>query len=171
MPQYIFRLPLTVKGAKGADPQLIGEALTAIAEENDGTLSPHAVVDAARDPKNVLHPHFEWDDRAAAELYRVDQARAVIRCIRIADTVHEDPPPAFLSVREERGGNISYHAYESVIRSRALQLAVLQQAEKDLEAFSRRYREYKEICELIAKAREVASRRRRDLQGDEARTN
>jgi len=32
-----------------------------------GILRPEAVVEAATDPKNVLHDQFEWDDGAAGQ--------------------------------------------------------------------------------------------------------
>ena len=59
--------PLTIKSADKANPQKIGEALTAISVTHGGHLVPAAVVDAARDTKSILHRHFEWNDKAAAE--------------------------------------------------------------------------------------------------------
>jgi hypothetical protein len=49
------------------------------ADDPDGVLRAEAVVDFARNPKSELHKHFEWDDSAAAEAYRLGQARQIIR--------------------------------------------------------------------------------------------
>lgn len=49
--------------------------------ERDGRLSAEEVVAFARDPSNVLHGEFEWDDVVAGHRYRLDQARRLIRTI------------------------------------------------------------------------------------------
>jgi hypothetical protein len=69
--KYIFQEdPVVIKNAAEADPQEIGEALADIAAKNGGELTEEAVIAAARDPRSVLHKHFEWDDRVAAHAYR-----------------------------------------------------------------------------------------------------
>jgi hypothetical protein len=40
-----------------------------------GALTPNLVVEVAKNPKNVLHHLFEWDDSKAGESFRVAQAR------------------------------------------------------------------------------------------------
>jgi hypothetical protein len=49
----------------------------------DGTLTPRAVVDDARPDDATLHPCFEWDDSIAGEQYRLDQARHLIRSVKV----------------------------------------------------------------------------------------
>ncbi len=66
----------------------IAAALARI-ERRDGRIDPHAVVAAARDPVSVLHPLFVWDDTKAAELYRLDQARTIIRRVTVIVEVEE----------------------------------------------------------------------------------
>src|SRR5215475_4546630 len=96
--RYQFKeAPLVIKNAKNANPQKIGEALAKIAEQ-DGGLTPAATVNAARPERHVLHKHFEWDNDIAAELFREDQARGLIRCIRIVDETDDTPKMAFLSI-------------------------------------------------------------------------
>ena len=50
-------------------------------------LQPRIVVDSARRKTSKLHADFEWDDSKAAQLHREEQARLIIRSLRI---VHED---------------------------------------------------------------------------------
>ena len=52
-------------------------------EKRNRRLLPEDVVAAAADPKHVLHDYFEWDDSEAARLYRLDQARALIREVKV----------------------------------------------------------------------------------------
>lgn len=81
----------------GADKKTAA-ALTALAETLGGRLSPAAVLDAARDPQSLLHDQFEWNDGAAAEAFRLIQAGALIRRIKI-DVVIEQKDPVRVQVR------------------------------------------------------------------------
>lgn len=163
MVQYIFHEdePLKIKNAKMAQAQVIGDALDEIRLARGGELQPMNVVDAARDPKHALHPHFEWDDSVAAEAFRLDQARSIIRIVRIADdSLDEGSARAFISIASDKG--VSYRSLDEVKRSSDLRAAVLAGAERDLDAFQRRYRELKEICALVEPAKQaVRSRRQR----------
>ena len=155
MIKYIFRddEPLRIKAAGKADAQTIGEALATITKENQGRLTPKDVVDAARSGNHPLHQHFEWDDSAAAEAYRLDQARSVIRVVRVVDDEGSDGTSrAFLSINDKSG--VAYRSITEVKSSADLQSALLRQAERDLDAFQRRYRELTDVCEFVAKARE-----------------
>lgn len=154
---FIFTEPFTLPNAKRADPEKIGLALEQVASEHAGRLHPGDVVEAARSPRSALHPHFEWNDEAAAEAYRLDQARALIRLIRISDEALDEPPRAFLSVKDSDG--VSYRRFGDVRESVDLQLAVLKQARVDLAAFRRRYRDLVEICELVQVAEDEVARR------------
>jgi hypothetical protein len=160
MIRYVFDEPLTIKGAKDADPQVLGEALEAVSAAHKGRLTPLGVVDAARDPKSPLHPHFEWDDAVAAEAYRCDQARAIIRAVRVDDAAYSEPQRAFLSVSDRDG--VSYRGLLEVSRSVDLQLAVLRSAERDLAGFQRRYHGLKEVCDLVAVAEAKVSEKLRE---------
>jgi len=154
--------------AKRADPQAIGEALETIRLENGGELHPQAVVADARDAKSPLHRYFEWDDKKAAEAHRMDQARALIRSIRIIDDNDDKARPAFLSIRSDNG--VGYRSLGDVLSSRDLRQRLLEQAERDLDAWTARYRELREIVELILPAqRELRRRVARPRGGDEAR--
>lgn len=152
MIRYVFREePVAILNAKKADPQKIGQALAKIAQDGGGRLTPPAVVEAARNARSPLHRHFEWDDAKAAQSYRLDQARAIIGVIRIDDDT-EEPTRAFLSVKDAAG--VSYRTAAEVGGSLDLQLAVLRQAEKDLDAWTRRYRELADACADVTSARE-----------------
>lgn len=91
----------------------------------------------------------------------MDQARALIRCVVIAEREGEDIH-AFLSVNDKDG--ISYRTVSEVRSSRDLQARVLKQAEKELEAFETRYRELSDICRLVREAREIVIQRRNEVE-------
>lgn len=153
MVKYVFKdeQPVRLKNAAKADAQKIGTALEEIAAQNNGEVTPVTIVDAARNPKSPLHPHFEWDTTAAAEAYRREQARDLIRIVRIRDETRAEPPRAFLSVTTKKG--VSYRRLNDVLESVSLSSAVLDQAERDLLAFERRYQDLLEVCNIVAEAR------------------
>lgn len=69
-----------------AKRDLIAARLAKIAEENDGNLTPDAVLEDARSKKSPLHDQFEWNDGEAAHKYRLEQARTLIRSVRVEVT-------------------------------------------------------------------------------------
>lgn len=159
--KYVFRddEPIRIKAAGKADPNAIGMALEEIRVRAGGELEPKAVVDAARTTDHPLHVHFEWDDKLAAESFRLDQARNIIRIVRVVDEdVDGGTARAFISVKGKHG--VSYRALEDVKNSGDLQESLLAQAEKELAAFEVRYRELKDICQIVASAREAIVRKR-----------
>ncbi len=58
-----------------------GRHLSKLARTHE--LTPEFVRDEARDPKSPLHDFFEWDDKKAAEQYRIERARYLLRSIAI----------------------------------------------------------------------------------------
>jgi hypothetical protein len=73
---------------------------------NDGRLNPEDVVDAARNPNSSLHSYFTWDDTEAAASYRLQEARALIRRVRV-NVVRTDDyivrVPSFVRSPQGRG--------------------------------------------------------------------
>lgn len=86
----------------GIAPQVIGEELERIRVKDGGELRTAAVVDAARPEAAPLHPAFEWDDEAAAEEWRLHQARNLVRSVVIInrnEAGEEERAPAFVNIR------------------------------------------------------------------------
>lgn len=161
MIKYVFREgPVILKNADKADPQKIGLALAKIEKEHNGRIEPEFIVKAATDPKSVLHPHFEWNDKVAAHAFRMDQARSIVSLIRVDKGDGTPPRPAYVSLPDQ---GYAYRNVEEVAQSRQLQLLVLQQAERDLIAFERRYQMLNDICDLVRVARETVERKRGEL--------
>lgn len=158
MIKYVFSdTPFTIKNAKAANAQKIGEALAAVAAANNGDLKPQKIVDAASTDKR-LKPHFEWDDALAANSYRCDQAREIVRLIHVENAdADSGVARAYLSIHD-RGG-VSYRALGEILSSKDLQSRVLAQAERDLIAFENRYKSLVDVCAVIRQARECLATR------------
>jgi hypothetical protein len=150
-----------LRNAAKADPQKIGETLAKLSTENGGRLMPEKVLNAAKNKSNTLHQHFEWDDAVAAHAHRLDQARTIIRAIRVEDVETGANQPAYISVAD---GGTAYRSVEEVSTSRELQLAVLRQAERELRTFERRYAMLRDVCELVKSARDKVEQKSSELE-------
>lgn len=165
MIRYVFAddKVLAIKNLDKSDPQVIGEELERIKAGHNGDLEPDDIVREARAKHNPLHQNFEWDDSAAAHAHRLQQARALTRCIR-SYPIEGDPEkaaPAFISISDTRGTR--YKSAEDVMGSKQLQDIVLKQAERDLLAFQQRYRRFNDLFAAI----EPVIRTVRKLRGEE----
>jgi len=133
------------------DPQRVGEELERL-RQIEGTIAPEFVVDTARDSESVLHHFFNWDDSAAAEAFRVQQARHLLRSIVV---VHAEgievkaPVRAFVAVRQaaedavEDGANEatvgSYTSVAAAVRIVRYREQMMRDALRDLDAYRMRY--------------------------------
>ncbi|MBX6387319.1 MAG: hypothetical protein IRZ07_30805 [Microbispora sp.] len=136
----------------GLDAQVVGERLDAI-RERDGGIMAEAVVDDARPVDSPLHPAFEWDDSVAAEKYRLDQARYLIRAVVIQRPDVEEPRPvrAFVVVKESDGNEV-YTSTITALSDEELRRQVLERALRELDAWRRRYDDLAELAEVLAAA-------------------
>ena len=106
-----------------------------------------------------VSPRRSGDTDLTLDYNRVDQARNMIRVVRVVDEATESGTArAFISVSTKNG--VSYRSHDDVKSSKDLQDAVLAQADRDLEAFERRYRELKDICSIVSSARAAIRTRR-----------
>jgi hypothetical protein len=77
---------------RGVRADTIVAELERIAGLDDGSLTASSVLDASRPKDAPLHPVFEWDNKKAAENYRLQQANTVIRCVTIKHDSGENVP-------------------------------------------------------------------------------
>jgi len=147
----------TTTKTKAANPAITSE-LARIAEENNGVLLPKAVVEAARSQNSPLHSWFEWDDSVAAEAYRLEQARYLIRI-----TV-EYPIPGevvstrmFVSLTPDRKES-GYRRTITVLSDTAFRKQMLADALADMQRFEQKYIHLKELVDVFAAMRRVRSK-------------
>jgi len=100
------------KPAKGSSlteeqAQRYGERIEVIIEGQDGNITPDDVVSDAKDKASPLHDFFEWNNARAANLYRTDQARYLLRSIHVVVKRDDDGDKeinirAFYNVTDEK---------------------------------------------------------------------
>lgn len=76
--------------------------LDEIAARHDGVLRPEDVVHEAKDPKHPLHGDFTWDNATAAHAHRIDQARTLIKTVRVVVTTEKRTVEVVHYVRDPR---------------------------------------------------------------------
>jgi len=110
--------------------------LLEIQKKNHGILLPEKVVEAAENPKSALHDAFEWDDSEAARLYRLHQARNMIRVIvEYEPDVHKEVR-AFISLRDDRKEHCGgYKHMPTLLKTEKGRKEVLETALWELQAF------------------------------------
>ena len=83
----------------------VAERLAYLTVRGNGRLTPLAVVLDAEDPASPLHDHFEWSDEKAAAKYRLEQARSLIRSVRVEETVHRQTVSVIAYVHDPSSHN------------------------------------------------------------------
>lgn len=132
------------------DAQAAGEEIERIRTRQNGRLEPQDIVAASRDPEATLHPVFEWDDAVAAEAYRVDQARYVIRSLVVQISKAPDAPPVRAFVSVTRDTDRSYTSTTHALADPDLRQQVLERALAELQSWRRRYSELVELAQVFA---------------------
>lgn len=176
--------PMVYQWRRGAhappiSAQTAGERLESLRVAAGGALMPAAVVDDARPDAAVLHPCFEWDDAEAADKYREDQARFLLRTIVVVrDDVRDesrdsgavfagaggeprDAPAlvrAFVSValppdddadEPSREAPRAYTSIQAAMEDDGLRAQLLQQATRDLHTWREKYRALHELVQVF----------------------
>ena len=102
------------------------KVLERLAKENDGLLMVEAVLDEAKDPKSILHKHFQWDDDKAAEAYRKYQARQLIqKCTVTIEKAPDVAIRAFVSLSTDQYDKGGYRMTATVLSDDNLKAQLL----------------------------------------------
>jgi hypothetical protein len=96
--------------------------------EQERRLTPATLVTDARDPQSPLHTLFEWDNERAAEEYRLNQAREVIRAVeyRIVRNDVLITAPRYISDPSIPGNHPGYVNIESLAQDDAMAVLAVQ---------------------------------------------
>jgi hypothetical protein len=137
----------------------VGAHLDLLLKQNKGELTPKDVVDDARNSNSPLHSFFEWDDSAAAEEYRLQQARGLIRSV-VAIYTRPDAPAvrtkAMVHINEP--GAPHYREAVQAMSASKTRKMVLQRAWSELQSWKKRYADLKEFSELVPVIDEVGEK-------------
>lgn len=127
----------------GSRIQADANAAGAMCEQLEQTvgLTPKTLLDANRAEDAPLHSCFEWNDGAAAEKYREDQARHIINCLCIkTETPEQTPVRAFFNIQK-----MVYESTAVIIRQENKYAQLLDMAIRELAAFQQKYKTLTEL--------------------------
>lgn len=135
-----------------SDPRVVRE-LESLASAHGGLLQPEKVVEAAQSPASSLHPHFTWDDSAAACAHRLWQARQLIRIVvrHAGPDGDQRPMQVFVSLTSDRkleGGG--YRQLVAVLSSAEQRSQLLDDAMREMEHFRNKYKDLRELSDIFA---------------------
>lgn len=123
----------------------VRDLIRTMAETNGGRITPAEVVEAAKPEDSVLHPYFTWDDTEAARKCREDEARVLIRSVRVVITTQPFITKAPAFVHDPRA--FPFAGYISVGKLRS-------DEEASREAVGR---EFAQAAAALKRAREVGA--------------
>jgi hypothetical protein len=145
---YQFNSP-AMAGIVPVPAQKVGERLEKI-RRKAGKLTKEAVVEDARPVNSPLHSIFEWDDTVAAEKFRLDQARFLIKSITVVvNREQKSPVRAFVNVKEKEDTKKAYTSISDAMSDPKLRAQVLDRAFAELESWKNRYRHLEEFADII----------------------
>lgn len=143
-----------VPGAKikGVSPQKAGEEIDRLLAKYGQSLKAEQVLEEARSKKSPIHNAFDWNDTTAARAYRLEQARRLLRSVRV---VIITPKGSEITTRvtvttedPEESGRV-YSATEYAMSSEKMRNSILRQALAELKAFRHKYATLSELASLF----------------------
>lgn len=139
--------------------QVAGEICSELAESN--SLTAANLVDVSRPEDAPLHGEFEWNDTEAAERWREEQARALIRSIRVvsADLSASEPVSAFVNVLYSQP---EYESITAVLQKPDKHTALLERALAELQAFKRKYQILSDLAPVISAIDDFQQKQRKE---------
>lgn len=103
-------------------------------------LVPSEVVAAARDKSSTLHSEFEWDDSVAANAYREQQARTIIRAVVIYEPSVGRRTRAYLSVPTDRADGGGYRKTSDILSNPDYVSQLVEEVKNKLSGFRYSYK-------------------------------
>lgn len=149
--QYKFKIGSRLPQKKA---NIAGRRLHKIAGRS-GVLAPEEVLEDARSGESPLHDFFEWDDTAAAEKHRLEQARHLVRSIVVvlSGPAEGRETKAYVHFRKDPDADdidSPYIATCKVLADSVLRARLLRQALRDVEAWRAKYRDLSELAAIFA---------------------
>jgi len=129
-----------------------------LCDSKSGVVRAAEVVEFARNPRTALHSYFTWDDGEAAERWRIEEARQVLRIYvikvqpdpkQIDVTVEPSETRGFLSSPIDRINGGGYRRTGSILRDETFRAAQLDLAKRELNGFRVRYRHLQELAQVL----------------------
>ena len=125
-----------IQGYYKADAQKVAE------EIGFGKFTPMEVLEKAKDETTELHKCFEWNDSIAAEKYRLEQAKNIIRMLVYEKETKEQQVVRYYAKTETKS---VYQPTKQFLVQEDEYQGLLRRALAELEAFKNKYHTLTEL--------------------------
>lgn len=134
--------------------EVVGNTLEDI-EKNAGAVTKELFLDASRPDSSPTHSLFDWDDKSAAEKYRLVQSGRIINnlVVTIKKSKNDDPiaTKAVVNVSVKDKEKATFVSTIKAMSDEGQRNNVLRRALHEMQAYEDRYRSFKEL-EKVFKA-------------------
>jgi hypothetical protein len=118
--------------------------------DKHGYLTAEIVVAELSSPEHPLHGYLTWDDKRAAEQWRLEQAASLIRSVQIERVDPSDPKiRQYLSVQVPPEQNRVYERTDKIASDPVLRQIMLKSMERDWKALQAKYGHFQEFAEMV----------------------
>lgn len=130
-------------------PDVVGRELERLEIEPGQFHRSKDVLDAARDKDSPLHAAFTWDNRVAGEKYRLQEARAMLRSIRLVYEKEQKQVsrPVYVHIRD--AGGPKYVRAEKMLTDAEIRKAAIREVMTLLNGIRKKYAFLKDELPLI----------------------
>lgn len=137
--------------------------------ELKGEFRPEYVVDESENPNALLHDYFDWDNSTAGRSWRIQQAKDLIRNLRIqvitvveegkvsckAETVVLPSTRAYVNVRTSPKAPRSYVSLQDAMQNDESYKDLFEQSKKEMQSFVEKYSRIEELENVRAEMQKV----------------
>jgi len=131
--------------------QEIGEAIEDLQDKIGAEVKPSHLLDAARSKSHRLHSYFEWNNSVAAEKYRNEQAKDMIRSVVIIIETPIGPTEtrAFVSVKSETEDGRRFVTVAQAMSNENYRNQAIEEALKKARFWRSQYKKYTELAPIF----------------------
>lgn len=129
-----------VKGIFNADAEKV------YSEIGDNAITPEEILKRARNEGTELHKCFTWDDTEAAEKYRLQEARTIIRLLVVTPEREDAEPVRMYQISSTKS---VYQPTKLFLEQPDEYEKLLKRAKMELDSFMKRFRQLSELEEIF----------------------
>jgi hypothetical protein len=133
-------------------------AIRELVERGGGLVTPQEVVQAAKKDER-LHGYFTWDDSAAANKWRIEEAKRLLRFSVEVIGSSREPVRVFVSLSSERGEG--YRVVSEAVKDADLMRQMVRDALEDMENFRDKYRRVRDLSRVFSAMKTATSKLKR----------
>ncbi len=130
-----------------------------------GILTAEVVISAARDKDNPLNGCFQWHDGKAAHLYRLTQARLLIRSVHYEVVEGDGGGPSIVRAfhlvedQQKTGNAVSHYVTVAEVQRKShYRMFVVEQAMLQMQGWTKKYGRYRALFPIVKATKQVRKR-------------